>query len=275
MPTEKFDKSKREKLNILILADYSEGNRAAIHFAMRYLYRPGSLFHFIQTWHKPNFGSSMVRDLTPMLEGIANSELENLRLHLKDCYSMPDDQIRLISFEGDLSSFFKSDTYQSQDWTLVLGSHDYENLFAHKYRMNELINQVSQDLFVLAGFANDNTISEIFMLADTDQTATSNLSLLKKIAISEKPDIHVCLSQRFDSSEARRNRALPLIEACKGAKINFSMIENGEGQKELKEFSRSKGNKLILFEKNSQRRFQNGMRSCLDVWFLKSKGIRI
>ncbi len=265
----------KKESNILILADYSEGNRAAIHFAMRYLYRPGSLIHIIQTWERPNFGSSMVRDLSPMLEGIANSELESLKSHLKSRYSMPDDQVRLISFEGDLPEFFKSETYQSQEWQVVMGSRNYESLFSNRSRMNELIDKVSQDLFVLLGFEDNNAISEIFMLADTPKTASSNLSVLKKIAISEKPLINICLSRSFETAEERKSRVLPLIENCKGASLTFSQVEKGEGQIETQAFAKSRRSQLLMFEKKSQRRFQNGIKACLDSWLLKSKGIRV
>jgi len=242
---------------------------------MRYLYRPGSLVHLIQTWQKPNFGSSMVRDLSPMLENIAISELNNLKKYLQDRYSMPDDQIRLISSEGDLTTFFKTDTYTSQDWQVVLGSPNNENFLSRKNRMNEVIDNVSEDLFVLTGLDKDNSISEVFMLADTPKTNSSNLSVLKKIAISEKPNISVCLSSLFESPEVRKRRVLPLIENCKGAKLIFSQVEKGEGQKEIQEFSRSGKSKLIVFEKNTNRKFQNGIKSCLDSWLLKSKGIRV
>jgi len=275
MQTKEIDTSISGKSNILILADYSEGNMAAIHFAMRYLYRPGSSIHIIQTWQKPNFGSSMIRDLSPMLENIANSELDSLKSHLQKRYSMPDEQIRLISHEGDLASFFGTEFYKSQEWQIVMGSRNYENLFTNKSRMNELIEQVSQDLFMLVGFEHNNEISEIFMLADTPKTASSNLSVLKKIAVSENPNISVCLSQAFESTEDRKERVLPLIENCKGAKIGVSLIENGTGQKELREFSKGKGNRLIMFEKNTKRKFQNGFKTCLDSWLLKSKGIRV
>ena len=275
MQTKEIDTSIKGKSNILILADYSEGNRAAIHFAMRYLYRPGSSIHMIQTWQKPNFGSSMVRDLSPMLEGIANSELGSLKLHLQTRYSMPDDQIRLIPFEGDLPAYFKTESYKSQEWQIVMGSRNYESFFSTKNRMNELIDQVSQDLFVLVGLEGNHSISEIFMLADTSETASSNLSILKKIAISENPNINVCLSRSFKTSEERKNRVLPLIENCKGASVTFSQVEKGEGQTEIQEFARQGRSQLFMFEKNPKRKFQNGMKACLDSWLLKSKGIRI
>lgn len=275
MQIKEIDTSIKGKSNILILADYSEGNRAAIHFAMRYLYRPGSSIHIIQTWQKPNFGSSMVRDLSPMLKGIANSELCSLKLHLQTRYSMPDDQIRLIPFEGDLPAYFKTESYKSQEWQIVMGSRNYESLFSNKSRMNELIDQVSQDLFVLVGLEDNNSISEIFMLADTPETASSNLSILKKIAISENPNINVCLSRSFETSEERKNRVLLLIENCKGASVTFSQVEKGEGQKEIQEFTRKGRSQLVMFEKNPQRKFQNGMKACLDSWLLKSKGIRV
>ena len=275
MQTTEINTSIKGKSNILILADYSEGNRAAIHFTMRYLYRPGSLIHIIQTWQKPNFGSSMVRDLSPMLEGIANSELASLKSHLQTRYSMPDDQIRLIPFEGDLPAYFKSESYKSQEWQIVMGSRNYESLFSNKSRMNELIDQVSQDLFVLVGLEANHSISEIFMLADTSKTATSNLSVLKKIAISENPNINVCLSRSFETSEERKSRVLPLIENCKGASVTFSQVEKGEGQKEIQEFTRKGRSQLVMFEKNPKRKFQNSMKACLDSWLLKSKGIRV
>ncbi|MGZ2368174.1 hypothetical protein ACXR6G_00125 [Ancylomarina sp. YFZ004] len=273
MQTMEIDTSIKGKSNILILADYSEGNGAAIHFAMRYLYRPGSLIHIIQTWQKPNFGSSMVRDLSPILEGIANSELGGLKSHLQTRYSMPDDQIRLIPFEGDLPAYFKTESYKSQEWQIVMGSRNYESLFPSMSRMNELIDQVSQDLFVLVGFEDNNSISDIFMLADTSETATSNLSVLKKIAISEKPNINVCLSRSFETSEERKNRVLPLIENCKGAYLTVTQIEKGEGQNEIHKFTRKGFSQLLMFEKNSQRKFHSGMKACLNSWLLKSKGI--
>ncbi len=275
MQTEKIDRSIKKKSNILILADYSEGNRAAIHFAMRYLYRPGSLIYVIQTWEKPNFGSSMVRDLSPMLESIAKSELEGLKMHLQERYSMPDDQICLIAYEGNLSAFFKTEQYQSMEWQVVLGSRNYESLFTSKDRMTELVDQVSQDLFVLSGFENDYAISEIFILADTPTMASPNLSLLKKIAISENPNVNVCLSRSYGSPEDKELRQQAIIDSCKGARLTFSQVDHSVGQKELKAFSRGGKSKLIILERNPKRRLQSGLNACLDSWLLKSKGIRI
>jgi len=210
-----------------------------------------------------------------MLEGIANSELNHLKAHLKNRYSMPDKQIRLIPFEGDLSAYFQTDSYKSEEWQIVMGSRNYESLFSNRSRMNELIDKVSQDLFVLLGFEDNNKISDIFMLADTPKTASSNLSVLKKIAISENPVINVCLSRSFETAEERKFRALPLIENCKGASLTFSQIEKGEGQKEIQAFAKNRRSQLLMFEKNSQRKFQNGIKACLDSWLLKSKGIRV
>ena len=275
MQTREIDTSIKRKLNILILADYSDGNKAAIYFAMRYLYRPDSMVYIVQTWQKPNFGSSMVRDLSPMLESIASSELDKLKTYLQARYSMPNDQVRLISHEGNLATFFKTEVYKSQDWQVVLGSPNYDNFLSSKNRMNEVVDNVSEDLFVLSGQDHDNSISEVFMLADTPQTNSSNLSVLKKIAISEKPNISICLSNLFESSSDRKRRVLPLIENCKGAKLIFSQVEKGEGQKEIQEFSRSGKSKLIVFEKNLSRKFQNGLKACLDSWLLKSKGIHV
>lgn len=275
MKTKEINTSIKNKLNILILADYSDGNKAAIYFAMRYLYRPGSMVYIVQTWQKPNYGASMVRDLSPMLESIARSELDRLKTDLQSRYSMPNDQIRLISHEGSLTTFFKTSVYKSQDWQVVLGSPNYDNFLSSKNRLNEIVDNVSEDLFILNGQNNDNSISEVFVLADTLETNSSNLSVLKKIAISEKPNINVCLSSLFESPIDRKRRVLPLLENCKGSKLTFSQVEKGEGQKEIQEFSRSGKSKLIVFEKNLSRKFQNGLKACLDSWLLKSKGIRV
>jgi hypothetical protein len=275
MQTANMDKPTQENTNILILADFSEGNLAAIHFAMRYLYRPGSVIHFLQTWQKPNFGSSMVRDLSPMLQSIANSELEGLKSRLKTRYSLPDAQIRLISFEGDLPAFFKTETYQSQQWQLVLGTRDNGGSFTNMHRMTELINKVSQDLYVLTGLNRDKIITDVFMLADTQTTSSSTLSVLKKIAISERPNLSVCLASSLVSPGEKKKSVALFVENCKGAKLFFTQVENGEGQRELREFSKVEGGKLMVFERNPKRKLQNGLKSCLDSWFLKSKGIRI
>jgi len=275
MQTANINKSEQCNPNILILADFSEGNWAAVHFAMRYLYRPGSVIHFLQTWQKPNFGSSMVRDLSPMLESIADSELEGLKSKFQKRYSMPEAQIHLISFEGDLQAFFKTETYKSQNWQLVLGTVENSNLFSKKNRMTELIDKVSQDLYVLNGVNGDKAISDVFVLADTPTSSLSTLSVLKKIAISEKPNLRVCLASSFESSEEKKKRATPFVENCKEAKLLVTQIEKGEGQRELREFLEVEGSKLMVFEKNPGRKLQNGMKSCLDSWLLKSKGIRL
>jgi len=188
---------------------------------------------------------------------------------------MPDNQIRLIPFEGDLPTYFKTESYKSQEWQVVMGARNYESLFSKKSRMNELIDQVSQDLFVLVGLEYDNSISEIFMLADTSETATSNLSVLKKISISEKPSINVCLSRSFETVEERKSRVQALIENCKDSSLTFSQVEKGEGQKEIQEFAKNSKSQLVVLEKNPQRKFQSGIKACLDSWLLKSKGIRV
>jgi len=217
----------------------------------------------------------MVRDLSSMLESIANNELEGLKLRLKERFALPDDQIRLISFEGDLSAFFKTETYLSQDWQLVLGTRDNGSLIMNRHRMIELIDMVSQDLYVLNGLKHDNIIRDVFMLADTHMTSQTTLSVLKKIAISENPNLSVCLAPTLVSPEEKKKRVDLFVENCKGAKLFFNQVEKGEGQSELSEFAKVEGSKLMVFERNPKRKLQNGLKSCLDSWLLKSKGIRI
>ncbi len=257
---------------ILILADFAERNWKAIQFAMRHLYQSDSEICIVQTWQKTNFGFSMVRDLAPILKSIAEDELEQMKTKILKNYEILDSQIKLHSFEGDLPSFFSSETFQNEKWHVIMAPNENACKLSCKPRITEVIDGIKQPLYILT---NDNPNTEIVNVTvfASVEPSKSFLSSLAKIALQKG----VVFRVHLDCS----TYSVLLIEACKrlfskvckNSYLQFYESKNNSSQQGLENLPQEQGQRIIVFDGNYQRKYNSKFRSCIDSWFIKSKGI--
>lgn len=258
---------------ILILADFSEGNWKAIQFAMEHLYQEGSEICIVQTWQKSNFGFAMVRDLGPILQNIAVSELGGMKTKLLKNYKIQESQVKLFPFEGDLSSFFTSKLYLNQKWQVVMAPSEKTCNLTNNPRIAEIIDEIKQPLYILTGIKENTEIDDVIVFSSTKKPSNLIQSCLAKIALQKKIVFRVYL----DTS----TYSLSIIEACKRlfskickrSDLQFYESDNGYSQQSLENLPPEKGQRVLIFDENYQRKYNTKLKSYLDLWLVKSKGI--
>lgn len=263
------------KERILILADFSEGNCEAIQFAMEFLYKANSEICIVQTWQKPNYGSSMLRDLSSILKNIAEDELKGLKRNLLADYTLSDSQIHIFPFEGDLPGFFKSEFYRDGNWQVVLASSENGSQLSGNPRIIEIIDKVGQPLYILSGLKGLSSFSDVFVLSDTDNPSQSIQTALGKIAVRNNVLFRVCLNSSEQSRLHIEKNKRVFLTACSDSRLLFLETEKGDGKKEFSDFATEKGQRIMIFDQNRNRKFRGVLKSYLDSWFVRSKGISI
>ncbi len=258
---------------ILILADFSEGNWKAIQFAMKQLYQSGSEICIVQTWQKSNFGFSMVRDLAPILQNIAVNELEGMKTKLLKHYELQDSQIKLYPFEGDLLSFFKSETFLNEKWHVVMAPGEDSCKLSSNPRIAEIIDDIKQPLYILTGENSNAEIDDVNVFTTSVKPSVSVLSSLAKIALNKEIVFRVYLdSSTYSVSIIEACKRL-FSKECKSSSLQFYESENSANQQGLENLPRGHGQRVIVFDENYQRKYNTKLRSCIDSWFIRSKGI--
>ncbi|PKQ64084.1 hypothetical protein BZG01_14965 [Labilibaculum manganireducens] len=265
----------RTRENILILADFSDGNWDAIQFAMKYLYRTHSEIGIVQTWHRPNFGFSMVRDLSPILQKNAENELETLKRKLLSSYTLSDSQIHLFPFEGDLTAFFTSNLYAGKNWQVVMASGEDGYQLSENPRILEIIDKVGHSLYILSGWKGIGFRSDGFVLSDTNNPSQQVLEALSNITAEGKSFFRVCLNSSEQSRESTEKQKIIYRDNCRNARLLFLEAGKGNGQEEFNDFATEKGQRIMIFDQNRYRKFTRSLKSCLDLWLVRSKGIII
>jgi hypothetical protein len=263
------------KDRILILADFSEGNWEAIQFAMEYLYQANSEICIVQTWQKPNFGFSMVRDLSSILQNIAENELESLKRKILTVYALSDSQIRLFPFEGDLPGYFKSEMYRDNNWHVVMASSENGNQLTDNQSIIEIIDKVGQPLYILSGLKGLSDFSDVFVLSDTNNPSNSILTALERIAVGNKISFRVCLNSTEQSRLTIEKSKRKYSDACRDSRLIFLEAANGAGKKEFNDFATENGQRIMIFDQNKHRKFSGAFKLCMNSWFIRSKGISI
>jgi len=263
------------KERILILADFSEGNCEALQFTMEFLYKKNSEIYIVQTWQKPNFGSSMVRDLSSILKNIAKDDLMGLKRNLLADYTLSDSQIRLFPFEGDLSGLFKSEFYRDGNWQVVMASSENGYQLSGNPRIIEIIDKVGQPLYILSGLKGLSSFSDVFVLSDTENPTQSIQTALGKIAVRNNVLFRVCLNSYEHLHLHIEKSKKVFLNTCSDSRLLFLETEKGDGKKEFNDFATEKGQRIMIFDQNRNRKFSGGLKSCLDSWFVRSRGISI
>ena len=263
------------KEKILILADFCDGNWNAIQFAMNYLYKTNSEICIVQTWHRPNFGFSMVRDLSPILQKNTENELEGLKRRLLSYYPLSDSEIHLISFEGDLNAFFNSSLYANKNWQVVMAANEGRYKLSENSRIAEIIDKVIHPLYIISGSKLNDCMSDGFVLSETNNPSQSVLEALSKITAQNKILLRVCINFSEQSRESFEKSKKIYTDHCRNTRMVFLEVGNGTGEQESNDFAAEIGQRIMIFDQNRYRKFTGGLKSCLGSWLVRSKGIII
>lgn len=106
---------------ILVLADCLHGAMEAGRFAVRNLYDSNSRILLQQTYQKPRYGQSMLRDITPMLRKVAKEELTKLKNEMVKEFGLPAGSIGKLALEGELSTVLRSWFGNTPGLSVVVG----------------------------------------------------------------------------------------------------------------------------------------------------------
>ncbi len=255
---------------ILILADFSEGNHSAIDFAMKYLYNKGSKIYFIQTWQKPSYGASMVRDLAPILKDISDRELKALKADAVKNYHLDAADIELLSYEGELTDFFNTEMYKQYSWQVVFALNEFYNDLQRNPRFKNILTSVKQPLYVLQNCKSAGSVKSICISNSNSEISEAILGPLQKICMTQKCDVHVGLSINDISIHDKANLVKAYSSACSNASVRF---ENLSKDHKL-ELNR---NDCVLWIYNDKKVKceEKNLISYFDKWFVKSKGITV
>ena len=271
----KIERNNQPSEKILILADFSEGNWTAIQFAMKNLYQSNSEICIVQTWQKTNFGFSMVRDLGPILQGIAKSELEGMKQKLLKNYKIEESQISLYPFEGDINSFFNSRLYKDLKWQVVMAPGEKACNLLDNSRIAEIIDEIKQPLYILTDTKENTEIFNVNVFASTKKPSNSVVKCLADLSEQKRIAIRIYLdTSTYSVSIIEASKRL-FSKVCKGQSLQFYELENSCSQQIMKKLPEDNGQRLLIFDENYQRKYNSKLKSCLDSWFVKSKGISV
>jgi hypothetical protein len=254
---------------ILILADFSEGNQSAIDFAIKYLYNDTTKVFLVQTWQKPSYGASMVRDLAPILQDISKRELKALKADLLTKYDLQEQEVEMLSFEGELSRFFQSEWYQNHNWQVVLGLNETNSELQYNPRFKEIVQNVNQPLYVLNNCKANQSIDNIYVWNSNSSLSLPILSSLQKVCAKQKCNVHVGLNINHITISEKAEIVKTYANACIGSNVRFEKLSESV-QKPLNVDSL-----LTIYHSDKSPDKERDLLSYFDKWFVKSKGITV
>lgn len=260
---------------ILILADFSEGNWKAIQFAMENLYQANSEICIVQTWQKTNFGFSMVRDLSPILLDIAKSELGGLKLKLLKNYKIEESQITLYPFEGDLPAFFNNKMYKDFKWHVVMAPCEKVCDLSDNPRIAEIIDEIKQPLYILTGKKENTELCDVNVFASTKKPSSSIVNCLANLSTQKRIAFRVYLDTSTYSVSIIEACKRLFSKVCKSPSLQFYELGKNSSLQIIGNLTQENGQRLLIFDEKYQRKYNMKLKSCLDSWFLKSKGISV
>lgn len=116
------DESNTKGRTILVLADCLHGAMAAGRFAVRNLLDSNSRIILLQTYRKPAYGQSTLRDISPILEKVAKAELTELKNQIVKEFGLPAGSIGKATLEGDLGIVLRNWFGNTPGLSVVVGS---------------------------------------------------------------------------------------------------------------------------------------------------------
>ncbi|WP_421919310.1 hypothetical protein [Marinifilum sp.] len=209
---------------ILILADFMEGNSTAINFAMNYLHDEQSSIYLLQTWKKPAYGAASVRDLAEVLKEITLKELKALKAHMLKNYSIRNPDVKLLSFEGELTDFFKSKIYANHNWQVVLSLKE-QGLYTEKdAKIKEVKVAVHTPIYILNDYNPNEKLKSISIKNGSSQPSTSFLYFLSKICSQQNCNVLVEINDNDFSNYEKKSLIKKYLAACGESSLQFEQM---------------------------------------------------
>ncbi|TKG97154.1 hypothetical protein EYV94_01635 [Puteibacter caeruleilacunae] len=260
--------NKHKQKNILVLADFSEGSWNSVEFALEHLFDDRAVVYLLQTWQKPGYGSTIAKDLSPMLRSIAENEVMLLKEKILQNYRINPEIVNTINFEGEVTAFFQSELYVKNDWEVVMSIQMSSDCLIKNPRVGNIIDQVGQPLYVLTG-EEEMDIEDVLVVADSEKPSQQMLGTLCSLTTNSNVRVCFCVNENNE-----HNVKLVVREEFSGKNVSFLRFSN-RVHKELNSYIKRKGKQLLVFDKNKQRKLRNSLRGYVDSWLVKTKGIRI
>ena len=251
---------------ILILADFMEGNSAAINFAVNYLCNDNSKIYLIQTWKKPVYGAATIKDFASVLKDVTRKELEALKTYIHKEYPLKNLDVDTISFEGELSDFFNSKTYANYNWQVVLSLKEKGMYTEKDSKIKDVKAAVNTPLYILNNYNPDEQLNSIYIKNGDTVPAQEILSSLYKICSQQSCNITVGINDSDLSNHDKRDLVKKYVAACNKSSIKFEKELN-----EHKLFTSNSKPILSIYHKHNIKHKVSDLMSYFDNWFFKAK----
>ncbi|MCE4565861.1 hypothetical protein INQ51_16195 [Maribellus sp. CM-23] len=96
---------KGKNKNIVILTEFMEGAWESAIFSHRNLINSNHGVVFVQTYSKPRYGQSLLKNFVPVMKQIVRNELLELKLKAVNEFKFEESRVSIRPFEGDWFSF--------------------------------------------------------------------------------------------------------------------------------------------------------------------------
>lgn len=106
---------------VLVLANCLHGAMRASRFVVRNLYNPATKILLQQSFEGPDLGSDIKRDISPMLQNIANGELIYLKNSILKEFHLPSDSVEKSTYVGELPDLLTLREKEYKNLSIVVG----------------------------------------------------------------------------------------------------------------------------------------------------------
>lgn len=221
---------------IVVLANCAKGAAEAGRFAVRNLFDKNSKIVLLQTYQKPKYGHTMLRNLSGMLNNIALEDLRGIENILVKEFNLSSESFIKMACEDDLKSILKNEFSKFPNVSLVIGNKSIES--KKNFPCRKIINSAIESDIRPVVVVNDSvTLIEkdtMVVYSESDKKVDSDyLSFLKEIKLKNSMRMTMHTS-------AKLGKFIPSTETTSHfRKINGTIYEGiSEGElllrKELK-----------------------------------------
>ena len=238
---------------ILILADFSDGSWHALKFSMTFLYTIHTRIFILQTFKSPKFGQFMTRNIVPRLEKITKDELNARKLNLLRNFEIKDEQIELLSFQGDLLKVLQNKLDVNYSYNIVFGTY---SSFADSGTMQflcltKLINSTCNPLFILPALFDEKRSNKILFVGNPSKTRKSTLkNLLVNFCVKTHSELDILFIIKNEVESIKRETIQFYESYFKKIKHKISHTKNSSVCKGMRNYLLTHEIDLIVIEGN-------------------------
>ncbi len=237
---------------ILILADFSDGSWHAIDFAMRFLYTPESTLFILQTFQSPNFGQSMVRNIIPRLKRITRYELNVLRTKVLRHFKIKANQIKLLSFKGELVNILQNKLNLKYSYNIVIGTSSSftDSCTMQNLCVTKVINYSNNPVFILPQMFEGKEAQKILWGANPFKVPSLQVrNHILSICERTNSELDILFVVEKDSQEMNKEGKAFFEKYFGGIKYNINYTKNTSISKGIKNYIKNNYKDLIIVEK--------------------------